>query len=917
MRSSNNENRQTNNRGASKLIIVTLGGALLLQTLQFGTPAVYAETVQAQQSQAASTSGTAAAVIQAANAKLTLQKQNMIASGVNRLDYEWTPSTGSGTVNLHVIEVDLTNPYVQLNAISGKNNTVTNLNNVLNMAKETGAVAAINGDVFQTGSGTEHSPMGPQITSGTMMSGPMELKGMYAFGLTKDKVPSIDLYSFDGLVTAADGTTFPIRGMNESAYRTEPDKGYSHTNSIYVYTSAWTAATRPQDSSSTPTEVLVQGGIVQQIVDDGTTLPMQPPADGYILRAHGTGAKFIREHLQVGSPVTSDYSLVSQTTGAKTDAASFQMMVGGHTILVDQGKAATFSRDISGVSGASAVYRTAVGYTKDSKKVLILTAEGTSTRNGMSLKELQESMVALGVWKGVDMDGGGSTTMVERPLGEFDLKTAHPTTGGTYLRPVANGIGVFSTAPQGKLAGLLPGGPTVLFIGQSVPYSVKAYDSYYNPVDASTLQAQWKTDGSLGMFTGSSLTALKSGSGKVQVTAAGVTGEQGVTVIGADQIASMSIDASGATLDPGAKITASLKITTKDGHNYTIPSELVKWEYKGFTAEAGNGGFTVKSVSDNAAAGYAIARYDGFPAMLTLTKGSAATMWETFEKVGYGITFQGTEGASGSVVVVTGLEGKAASSQGLQLTYDFTSGIGSGKTLAAYAALGDSGRPVSGTPTGLKLDVYGDQSFNWLRMEVKDANGKLSYIDLAKSIDWTGWKTLTVDLTSYGLTSPVTVKRLYVANIAQGQDERAVQGSVIIDDMTMLYPPAVPETVRPAIKLTINKTAATVNGNTVKLDAAPIALSGVTYLPLRFIADSMGAQVEWDQAQKKVTVIRGNTMLELRIGSTDLVVNGVRQPAAAEPILRGGRTLVPLRLISEQLGLSVGWEQTTKTVTIK
>jgi hypothetical protein len=158
---------------------------------------------------------------------------------------------------------------------------------------------------------------------------------------------------------------------------------------------------------------------------------------------------------------------------------------------------------------------------------------------------------------------------------------------------------------------------------------------------------------------------------------------------------------------------------------------------------------------------------------------------------------------------------------------------------------------------------------------------------------------------------------LYVANIAQGQDERAVQGSVIIDDMTMLYPPAVPETVRPAIKLTINKTAATVNGNTVKLDAAPIALSGVTYLPLRFIADSMGAQVEWDQAKKKVTVIRGNTMLELQIGSTDLVVNGVRQPAAAEPILRGGRTLVPLRLISEQLGLSVGWEQTTKTVTIK
>jgi len=914
MKAGNSENRQTNHRGVSKLVIIALGGALLLQTLQPGTQTVYAETVSAAPSQ--TNSEAASTVIQAANAKLTLQKQSMIASGVKRLDYEWAPAAGSGTVNVHVLEIDLTNPYVQLNAISGKNSTVSNLNNVLNMAKETGAVAAVNADVFQTGSATENSPMGPQITSGAMMSGPMELKGMYAFGLTKDKVPSIDVYSFDGKVTAADGASFPIKGMNESAYRTEPDKGYSHTNAIYLYTSAWTAPTRPKDSSSTPTEVLVQGGIVQQIQDDGTSLPMQPSADGYILRAHGTGAKFVREHLKVGTVVASDYSLVSQTTGSKVDTASFQMMVGGHTILVDQGKAAAFSRDISGVSGASALYRTAVGYTKDAKKVLIATAEGTSTRNGLSLKELQEAMVALGVWKGVNLDGGGSTTMVERPLGEFGLKTAHPTTGGTYLRPVANGIGVFSTAQQGKLAGLLPSGPAVLFIGQSVPYSVKAYDSYYNPVDASALQAQWKTEGSLGMFTSNALTALKSGSGKVQVTAAGVTGEQAVTVIGADQIASMTIDASGATLDPGAKVTAAVKITTKDGLNYTIPSELVKWEFKGFTADVSGGAFTVGKVNDSAATGYAIARYDGYPAMLTLTKGSTETMWETFEKVGYGITFQGTEGASGSVAIVTGVAGKEAS-RALQLSYDFSGGIGSGKTLAAYAALGDSGKTASGAPTGLKLDVYGDQSFNWLRMEVKDGNGKLNYIDLAKSIDWNGWKTLTVDWTSYGLAAPISVKRLYVANIAQGQDERAVKGAVVFDDITMLYPPTVPESPRPAIKLTVNKTTATVNGKSVKLDAAPIVQSGVTYLPLRFIADSMGAQVEWDQAQKKVTVIRGGTMLELRIGSTDLVVSGVRQPAAAEPILRGGRTLVPIRLISEQLGLSVGWEQATKIVTVQ
>ncbi|MWC27201.1 stalk domain-containing protein [Paenibacillus sp. MMS18-CY102] len=894
---------------AQKAIVVAIGGALLLQPLQSVLPLGNVDVV-------AAASSTAATQLKNANMSMTEQTRYPIASGVQRIDYRWTPAKGSGTVNVHVIEIDLSNPYVQLNAMSGKGSTVANLSNVLNMAKENGAVAAVNADVFQTGSSSDNSPMGPQITSGTLMSGPMQLKGMYSFGVTKSKTPSVDLYSFDGTLTAEDGSTFPIAGMNESAYRTEPNNGYSHANAIYVYTSAWTAATRPKDSNTTPTEVLVRNGKVAQITKSGETLPMQPPADGYILRAHGTAAKFINEHLTVGSAVNADYSLVSQTTGQKIDTASYQMMVGGHTILVDNGKAATFSRDITGVSGSSAVYRTAVGYTKDEKKVLMITAEGTSTRNGMSLKELQEAMVALGVWKGIDLDGGGSTTMVERPLGEFTLKTAHPTTGGSYLRPVANGIGVFSTAPKGKLEGLLPSGANTLFIGQSADYSLKAYDNYYNPVDASSLKAQWKATGNIGMFSGASFSALKSGQGTIQVSASGVTGQLPINVIGADQIANMTIDASSGSLESGTQIKATVKIVTKDGLNYTVPSESIKWEFQGFSADANGNSFTINKVNNGAAVGYAIARYDGYPVMLTLTQGSSSAMWETFEKVAYGITFESTDGASGGVQLTSGLSGKPSSTV-LQLRYDFTKGIGSGKTLAAYAALNGTGRQVSGTPSGMELDAYGDNSFNWLRMEVKDNSGKLVYIDLAKSINWTGWKTLKVDFSSYGLAYPITIKRFYVANIAQDQDERNATGVIALDDITMLYPPSLPALERPFIKLELNQKAATIGSTPVKLDVAPIALNGVTYLPLVFIADAMGAKVGWDSADKRVTVIRGDRMLEMRIGSKDIIVDGVRQPATAAPIIREGRTLVPLRLISEQLGLKVGFDGATKSVTVE
>ncbi len=97
------------------------------------------------------------------------------------------------------------------------------------------------------------------------------------------------------------------------------------------------------------------------------------------------------------------------------------MMAGGHTLLVNDGAAASFSRDVTGVSGSSYTSRSAVGYSKDGTKVYLITSERYGNNTGVSLKELQQIMLQLGVFKGVNLDGGGSTTMIERPLGSIAL----------------------------------------------------------------------------------------------------------------------------------------------------------------------------------------------------------------------------------------------------------------------------------------------------------------------------------------------------------------------------------------------------------------------------------------------------------------------------------------------------------------
>lgn len=899
----NSKVRQTGSLG-KKIAVVVIGGTLLAQPV---SSAISFDWNPLQV-------GTAAAAT--AQPSLKLLQQSYVTAGAQRMDYLWT-TTRSGKAakaNIHVIEVDLSNPYVSLDVMSGKNDTIGKLNTVMNMTKENGAVAGINADVFITT--TEGSPMGAQVTSGTLMTSPMQIKGMYAFAVTKDRKPTIDSFTFDGTVMSADGSSFVLTGLNQSAYMPEGGtSNYSHANALFIYNSAWGGAERPKNSSATPTEALVVGGVVQQI-SEGKPLTGAIPADGYILRGHGTAAKFIVEHLQVGQAVTSDYSLVSATTGQKVDPSSFEMLVGGHTILVNNGAAASFSRDITGVSGSSYVSRSAVGYSKDGTKVYLITSEDYGDSTGLNLKELQQVMVKLGVYKGINLDGGGSTTMIDRPLGETAVRLAHSTQYETTQRSVANGIGVFTTAPQGNLKGIAISGSNVLFVGQKASFSVKGYDTYYNPYTVDGSNAAWSSSAAgIGTFNGNTFTAAKPGSTKITVKSGSVTATYPVEVIGKDQIAELKLDTAAGALSKGATVSIPVKVTLKNGKTYKLSGDSLKWEFTGFTATASGDTLTVNSVNQGATTGYAIGRYDGYPTMIPFTQGGSEKTLENFENVNYGINSQVTPAATttGSVKLVTDIPGQT-SGKALQISYDFSAGTG---TKAVYAQFnGTSGKSVEGSPVSMTMDVYGDKSLNWLRAEFIDANGTAHLVDLAKQLDWTGWKSVKADLSGKGMAYPVKLKRVYVVTTPDGQDERAATGTVGLDNIKLQYAATATTPTKGHIEMTIGKKSAVSNGKTIAMEVAPFETGGTTYVPIRFVTDAMGVTLKWDNKLNRVTVLNGSKMLEMVIGKKEIIINGALSETEVAPIIKNGRTLIPIRLFSEKLGLKVTYDSKTKKIAI-
>lgn len=105
------------------------------------------------------------------------------------------------------------------------------------------------------------------------------------------------------------------------------------------------------------------------------------------------------------------------------------------------------------------------------------------------------------------------------------------------------------------------------------------------------------------------------------------------------------------------------------------------------------------------------------------------------------------------------------------------------------------------------------------------------------------------------------------------------------------------------------------DGKQLSFDVPPTLDNGRTLVPLRGIFEALGAEVQWDGATQTVTATKGNTTIKLTVGG-QAYKNGQPITLDVPAKIINGRTLVPLRFVSEALGASVKWDGSTQTITI-
>lgn len=110
----------------------------------------------------------------------------------------------------------------------------------------------------------------------------------------------------------------------------------------------------------------------------------------------------------------------------------------------------------------------------------------------------------------------------------------------------------------------------------------------------------------------------------------------------------------------------------------------------------------------------------------------------------------------------------------------------------------------------------------------------------------------------------------------------------------------------------------TVDGKAVNFpDAQPfIDANGRTLLPVRFVTESLGAKVDWNDKTKQVDIKKDNVSITIRINDRNIVVNNTIKTMDTKAIIKDSRTFVPIRYVAEGLGAKVGWNANTKTVII-
>lgn len=403
-------------------------------------------------------------------------------NGNHRLHVQSTTQIGPGIVYkyihaptapwiINVLEIDLKNPFIYLESVKAKN-LLYGMERTSSMAQRNNApghrvIGAVNADFYDMSTGV---PLGTQVIKGEILK---TSSGWQAIGFNIDNLPFINNVLFSGSIITATGN-YSIHGINRSR----------EENQLILYNQYFGSTTNTNIWGS---EIVIcpitpwrANDTILCVIDTlyanqgSSTIPKGQA----VLSGHGNSATFLNTlHAE---------DTVKLYLGLTAPLHKITDVVGGNLKILSDGV-------YTGSTNTDLHPRTIAGFSADSSILYLATIDGRQSGSiGMNYRQLADLMLFLGAHHAINLDGGGSTTMVIRNQIVNSLFADE--------RSVANALMVISEAPdEGSFSSIQISPDNYrIFWGSRIKFHTGGWDEYFNPVNINTDNLTFSCDENIG-----------------------------------------------------------------------------------------------------------------------------------------------------------------------------------------------------------------------------------------------------------------------------------------------------------------------------------------------------------------------------------------------------------------------------------
>jgi len=655
--------------------------------------------------------------------------------------------TANGMLDVHVLKIDMDEPYIEMAPVTsprelGHRETTSSL------LRNVGAVGGINADFFGL-AGAYSVHFGSLAQDGRLLA-----MGTYA-NHTYDQ--------FATFLLDMDGNPFfnyirhDIRFYNNGRRNVEINayNNIGHVlewpviiDRLVMYDTA--ILNRRFDNLI---KIVVDGNMLIYISEPGETVEI--PQFGYVLVLPERFA-YRADRFNVG-----DITRLVRTNNLQIDFSGIQMAIGGGGLILSNGELV----NDRGIAPAGRHPRSAVGVSRDGRRLILMTVDGRSHSVGATHTEMAALLLRYGAYNAMHFDGGGSTTLVTSTRGENHV-VANTVSEGSERR-VINALGIFDRSPKGEMVRIyLQMSQNSGFVGMPIGGQVFGEDEFWNRTPINADDITFVAEEGRGTWQDGVYTPLRSGRHTLQVYYGEYRATQTIFVY---ELAQLQFNRPSISMFQGQRTTVRFEGLSTDGVTAPItaverrrvsPTNLGHFIGDDFVATGYGAGYIAAAIGDVRV--FIPIFVNGFPRAIDMHGARVAPLSASAE------------------TQVTAHAMNLNNRRVVRMEYTFEP---SDRTQAAYVSFNPP-LVIPGDPVGLRLQVYGDGSGHWLRARVQDAEGENHIIDFIRSADFSGWQEVRAPLPN--APAPFTIDQIYMVSLSAYETS---QHQILFYNIEALYAP--------------------------------------------------------------------------------------------------------------------------------